>query len=129
MYPRNITEKILDLQAKGYTAQLTQQWFKDNNEIDIGIATIYRHRTGALAHEIVEAMVQQQQQDITVSGQKGNAELAMKYRNELLKILIPQMTISVNKNINENRDTAKIDKENEEYIRFSRVFNADTRNP
>ena len=107
MYPKQITELILDLQAKGYTAQLTQRWIQDNNKIHIGVATIYRHRTSALAHEIVEAMAVQQQQDITIESQKGNREVAMKYRNEFLKIMIPQMTINLNKNIEQTEQTVK----------------------
>jgi hypothetical protein len=101
MYPKQITELILDLQAKGYTAQLTQRWIKDNNQIHIGLQTIYRHRTSALAHEIVEAMAVQQQQDITIESQRGSREVAMKYRNEFLKIMLPQMSIALTKNINE----------------------------
>ncbi|TFH21656.1 hypothetical protein E4G67_05400 [Candidatus Bathyarchaeota archaeon] len=90
MYPRNITEKILELQAKGYSAELTKEYLEDHGTPNIHLNTIYNHRRGTVSQEITDELVRQQQLDITLANQKGKRELAMKYRNELLKLLIPQ---------------------------------------
>lgn len=48
MYPREITKLILDLEAKGYTAELTRQWLIENREIQLHLNTIYNHRKGEI---------------------------------------------------------------------------------
>jgi hypothetical protein len=90
MYPRNITEKILELQAKGYSAELTKEYLADHSTPGIHLNTIYNHRKGTVSKEITDELVRQQQQGITLANQKGKRELSLKYRNELLKLLIPQ---------------------------------------
>jgi hypothetical protein len=90
MYPRNITEKILELQAKGYSGELTKEYLSDHGTPGIHLNTIYNHRKGTVSKEITDELVRQQQLDITLANQKGKRELALKYRNELLKLLIPQ---------------------------------------
>jgi hypothetical protein len=62
----------------------------DHGTPGIHLNTIYNHRKGTVSKEITDALVRQQQQDITLANQKGKRDLAMKYRNELLKLLIPQ---------------------------------------
>jgi len=89
MYPRNITERILELQAKGFTAEETRLAIKEQNDKEIGLATIYRHRTGTASKEIADETLKQQQRSI-LKQEQANPQLAMKYRNELLKLLIPQ---------------------------------------
>ena len=57
MYPREITKLILDLEAKGYTAELTRQWLLENRQLKIHLNTIYNHRKGPVAKEIIEQMM------------------------------------------------------------------------
>jgi DNA-binding transcriptional MerR regulator len=106
MYHRNITERIIELQAKGFSAEETRQALQEQNSINIGIATIYRHRTGAIAQEITDELIRQQQRDI-LRQQQTNPELALKYRNELLKLLIPVKAEILSKNLNVSQSEVK----------------------
>jgi hypothetical protein len=89
MYPKLVTEKIIELQAKGFSAEETRSYFKQEQDLNIGINTIYRHRKSVVGQEIADEMVRAQQRSIRRQEEK-NPGLAMKYRNELLKLLIPQ---------------------------------------
>jgi len=114
MYPKQITERILELQAKGFSAEETRQAIKEQNGVGIALDTIYRHRKGAVSHEIAEETFKQQQRSILKQDQ-ANPELAMRYRNELLKLLIPQITFkepqqpTVQNNILINGENVKLD--------------------
>ena len=89
MYPKLITEKIIELQAKGFSAEETRSYFEQEQGLKIGINTVYRHRKSVVGQEIADEMVRAQQRSIRRQEEK-NPGLAMKYRNELLKLLIPQ---------------------------------------
>ena len=88
-YPKNFTEKIVELEAHGFTADETVSYFKEHGYNHVGLATVYRHRKGLLAAEITEETARQQRRSI-LKQDEANPQLAMKYRNELLKLLIPQ---------------------------------------
>jgi hypothetical protein len=128
MFTKSVTEEIIHYQALGFSASETKTALKDKNEIEISLNTIYKHRASPIGQEIASELLRQQERSI-LKTDSSNPELAMRYRNELLKILIPQMTINLNKNINENRSTEKAETENQEFVNFSRVFNANTGHP
>jgi hypothetical protein len=89
MYPKIITEKIIELQAKGFSAEETRSYFQQEQGLKIGLNTVYRPRKSVVGQEIADEMVRTQQRSILKQEEK-NPALAMKYRNELLKLLIPQ---------------------------------------
>jgi hypothetical protein len=128
MFTKSVTEEIIHYQALGFSASETKTALKDKNEIEISLNTIYKHRASPIGQEIASELLRQQERSI-LKTDGSNPELAMRYRNELLKILIPQMTINLNKNINENRNTEKAETENQEYMHFSRVYNASNGHP
>jgi hypothetical protein len=104
MYPKEITEKIVDLQSKGFTIEETIGYFRDEGLSHISEKTIRRHRKSQLAKEIVEEQARAQHRDISRSQQDAATlmkehdkkmaykfrALGMHYRNEFLKIMIPQ---------------------------------------
>ncbi len=109
MYPREITKLILDLEAKGYTAELTRQWLLENRQLKIHLNTIYNHRKGPVAKEIIEQMMIQQQQDITIATQKGDYKTAMHYRNEMLKLLVPIKTEILTQQYSVSKEEIKVE--------------------
>jgi hypothetical protein len=104
MYPKEITEKIVELQSKGFTIEETIEYFRDEGLSHISEKTIRRHRKSPLAQEIVEEQARAQHRDIFRSQQDASTlmqagdrkmaykfrDLAMRNRNEFLKIMIPQ---------------------------------------
>jgi hypothetical protein len=102
MFTKSVTEEIIHYQALGFSASETKTVLKEKNEIEISLNTIYKHRASPIGQEIASELLRQQERSI-LKTDSSNPELAMRYRNELLKILIPQMTINLNKNINENK--------------------------
>ena len=89
MYARSTTQRIVELQAHGLSATETQKALTDEYSIHIGINTVYRHRKSPVGQEIIEELIRQQERAILKADVEDKA-LAMKYRNELLKVLIPQ---------------------------------------
>jgi hypothetical protein len=102
MYGKTVTEAIVKYQALGFSAEETKAALLKENGIKINLNTIYTHRRSPIGQEIASELLRQQERSI-LKTDSSNPELAMRYRNELLKILIPQMTINLNKNINENK--------------------------
>ncbi len=88
MYQRNITEKIVDLQALGFSASETVDYLRSKNKVRIGINTVYRHRKSATAREIVDELIRRQERAIATE-EAHNPALAMKYRDKLLDKLLP----------------------------------------
>lgn len=106
MYPRTVTERIIELQAKGFSAEETRQAILEQNDVKICVDTIYKHRKGAVSREIADETLKQQQRSI-LKQDNANPELAMKFRNELLKLLIPQRIVldqktEITENVNIN---------------------------
>ena len=104
MYPKEITEKILELQAIGFSAQETLEHLKKYNNLSVNIDTIYRHRTNAVAQELIHEKIKQQDRRI-LKMEKINPALALKYANEELKILIPLLPEIMEKNQQINQTT------------------------
>ena len=121
MFNKSVTEEIVRYQALGFSASETQTALKQENHIDISLNTIYKHRRSPIGQEIASELLRQQERSI-LKTDSSNPELAMRYRNELLKILIPQMTLILAKTETTNKTELSISKEAEEIIKFSRVF-------
>lgn len=115
MYPRTVTEKILQCQAKGLSGYETQQFLLKKDNLKIHLNTIYNHRKGAVSQEIINETLRQQQFSIALADERQPA-LALKYRNELLKILMPQ---KLEQKI-EGALKLDISKQLDEVIKFSR---------
>ena len=105
MYSKAITEEIVHDWAKGLTAEESKEHLRNKFGITAHLNTIYNHRHGLTAQHLIDELMQQQQRAILKSD-SDNPDLAMKYRNELLKILLPQRieAYSVTKEVIENRD-------------------------
>jgi hypothetical protein len=106
MYARSITQRIVELQAHGFSATETQKALNEQYSINIGINTVYRHRKSDVGQEIIEELIRQQERDILKSD-SDDRELAMRYRNELLKILIPSRMEILSKSLNLTQTTVK----------------------
>jgi hypothetical protein len=106
MYARSITQRIVELQAHGLSATETQKALNEEYSLHIGINTVYRHRKSEVGQEIIEELIRQQERDILKSD-TDDRELAMRYRNELLKILIPSRMEILSKSLNLTQTTVK----------------------
>jgi hypothetical protein len=102
MYSKQVTEDIIKYQALGFSAEETREALKKERGVYPNLNTIYQHRRSPIGQELASELLRQQERDILKSD-SDNRELAMRYRNELLKIMIPQMSIALTKNINENK--------------------------
>ena len=87
MYSKEVTSIILAEWAKGASAEETRKHLQEQLGIKPCLNTIYAHRNGLTAQQLIDELLRQQQRDIT---KELNSEVRMKYRNELLKILLPQ---------------------------------------
>lgn len=107
MYPRHITQRIIELQAKGFGAYETKEYLDKEYGINIHPNTIYNHRKSPVGQEIIDELIRQQERAI-LRADAEDRKLAMHYRNELLKILLPQRIEAISKqviqHIEEKRD-------------------------
>jgi hypothetical protein len=85
-HSKTITQHIVELWGLGYSAEETVEAFKKKN-YPIGLATVYRHRNSLTAKQIIDELMRKQLDAIAKS---EDPSLSLKYRNELLKMLIPQ---------------------------------------
>jgi hypothetical protein len=89
MYSRAVTQRIIELQALGFSAEETRKRLREREGITLNLNTVYRHRRSQVGREIIDELIRTQLRSIAHAATgKGSAQ-AMKYRNELLKILIP----------------------------------------
>lgn len=106
MYPKQVTELIVYYQALGFSAEETRTALKDKNSITINLNTIYKHRKSTVGQEITDELIRQQERDI-LKVESENKALALKYRNELLKLLIPFKTEILSKSLSINQTEVK----------------------
>jgi hypothetical protein len=118
MYSKEVTAIIMQDWGKGASAEETVSHLKQIYGKAPCLNTIYAHRNSLTAKDLVDELLRQQERDITKS---TDEELKLKYRNELLKIFIPQMTINLSKQ--EINVTGKPDLTNQvnELIQISRA--------
>ena len=90
MYSKEITRLIIEDWAKGASAEETHTHLSsmDLDKVPC-LNTIYKHRRNLAARELIDELLRQQERDITKQ-QKDKPRLALHYRNELLKILLPK---------------------------------------
>jgi len=89
MYQKAITERIVELWAHGFSAEETRQALQEQFNIKPCLDTVYKHRHSLTAQDLIDQLIRQQERAI-LKADTDDRELAMKYRNELLKILLPQ---------------------------------------
>ena len=87
MYSKEVTALILADWAEGASAEETRKHLEDTLGIKPCLNTIYTHRNSLTTKDLVDELLRQQERDLT---KEENSALRMKYRNELLKILLPQ---------------------------------------
>jgi polyphosphate kinase len=104
MYSKEVTTIILADFARGATAEETRQHLKDTLSISPALNTIYTHRHSITTEQLVDELQRQQERDIT---KEQNSEVRMKYRNELLKILVPLRAEILTKNLSINQSEVK----------------------
>ncbi|MFC1486372.1 hypothetical protein ACFLRN_01615 [Thermoproteota archaeon] len=86
MFRREITQRIVELWGLGYTAEETVRKLRENNNIKISLHTVYNKRNSLTAQEMINELQREQLKDIAAT---ASPALRLKYRNELLKILLP----------------------------------------
>ena len=91
-YNKQVTNRIVELWALGFTAEESVKTLRDDHP-SISLATIYRHRHNLTAQHLIDELLRRQDRAI-FKADTDDPELGMKYRNELLKILLPQKILS-----------------------------------
>lgn len=104
-YSKEVTAVILADHAKGATAEETQKHLQDIYQIAPSLNTIYAHRRSITAEQLVDELQRQQERDIT---KETNSEIRMKYRNELLKMLLPIKAEIISKSISINKTSVEV---------------------
>lgn len=97
MYSKEVTTIILADFAKGASAEETQKHLSELLGISPSLNTIYTHRKSLTAEMLIDELQRQQERDIT---KEPNSDLRMKYRNELLKLLMPLRAEIISKSLN-----------------------------
>jgi hypothetical protein len=106
MYSKNVTEKIVEYWALGYSAEETRGMLLRERNVGICLTTIYKHRHSLTAQNLIDELMRRQERAI-LKADTDDPALAMKYRNELLKILVPQRIESLSLNV--NKSEVKVD--------------------
>ena len=101
-----MTEKIIEYWGLGFSAHETKDALLTEQQINIGLNTIYKHRHSLTGQNLIDQLINKQLRDI-LSQRKDNPELSMRYRNELLKILVPVQIETINKNLTISQTTVK----------------------
>ena len=86
MFRKEITQRIVELWGLGLTAEETMKELKEKSNIRISLHTVYNKRNSLTAQDMINELQREQMKDIATT---GSPALRLKYRNELLKILIP----------------------------------------
>ena len=109
MYRKEVTRLIIECWGKGLSAEETRKFIDKKEGILIGLNTVYRHRHSITGQKIIDELFRQQRRDIAL---EQDSDKRMKYRNELLKILVPQRIESISferrENINRVEDVSEL---------------------
>jgi len=106
LYSKIIIEEIIRFQALGFSAEETRIALKDKYGKQPALNTIYKYRRSPIGQEMIEELIRHQERDI-LKADSENIGLAMKYRDKLLALLLPQKIMSYHKedvNIEERRE-------------------------
>lgn len=101
MYTKQVTNRIVELWAMGFSAEETRTALQEQYNIKPCLDTIYQHRHSLTAQHLIDELLRQQERAILKVG-TDQPELALKYRNELLKILLPQRIEAISKQVIEH---------------------------
>jgi hypothetical protein len=83
LYSKLVTEEIIRLQANGFSAEETRTYLKENNNINPGLNTIYRHRKSPIGLEMLNELIRHQKRSI-LKADASDPALAMNYRDKLI---------------------------------------------
>jgi DnaJ-domain-containing protein 1 len=83
-FSKTVIQRIVTLWGMGATAEETVAALR-NEGIKIGLQTVYRLRHSLTAKQISDELLQEQLRGIN----RAEGEAQLRFRNELLKILIP----------------------------------------
>ena len=86
MFRKEVTQRIVELWGLGLTAEETMKELKEKSNIRISLHTVYNKRNSLTAQQMINELQREQLKDIAKTSNPG---LRLKYRNELLKILLP----------------------------------------
>ncbi len=143
MYSKEVTALIMQDWARGFSAEETRNHIHDALGVKPCINTIYAHRNSLTTQNLIDELLNQQEREIFKAGagtkdEEGkyiippNQKIAMHYRNELLKILLPIKILSFNKteiteNINRNLNLTNYSEEDKTAIldAYRRLRNAE----
>ena len=119
MYPRTVTQRIIELQALGFSAEETRTRLRETHGVTLNLKTIYQHRHSSVGQEIIDELIRMQLRSIAHAAGKGASAQALKYRNEMLKILITVRIESLS--IQKTETNVKVDvedllKQYEDYV-------------
>jgi hypothetical protein len=104
MYSKEVTAIILQDWAKGASAEETHKHLLEVYGKAPCLNTIYAHRNSLTTQHLIDELLRQQERDITKT---STEELRLKYRNELLKILMPIKAEILSKNLSINQTEVK----------------------
>ena len=88
MFSKHVIEKVVECQGIGLSAEETRKYLRDNYQIKISLNSVYNLRHGVTAQDIIDELIRRQERAIRLADSEDPA-LGLKYRNELLKILVP----------------------------------------
>ena len=86
MFRKEVTQRIVELWGLGFTAEGTVRELKQKDNIRISLHTVYNKRNCLTAQQMINELQREQLRDIATT---SSPALRLKYRNELLKILLP----------------------------------------
>ena len=87
MFRKEVTQRIVELWGLGYTAEETVRELREKYKLRISLHTVYNKRNSLTAQQMITELQREQMKDIATTSSPG---LRLKYRNELLKILLPK---------------------------------------
>jgi len=87
-FSKLITQKIIEYWGLGFTAEETVKALLDDG-VKISLHAVYNHRKSLTAQNLIDELIRRQERAV-LKADTDSPALAMKYRNELLKLLMPQ---------------------------------------
>jgi len=104
MYSKMVTEKIIEYQALGFSAEETKTAFLDKTGKAPCLNTIYKHRRSPVGMEMLRELIRHQERSILKTDNEHERALAMRYRDSLIgKLMDRLMPPVIRQEINETR--------------------------
>src|SRR3972149_9549354 len=86
MYPKIVTEKIIEYQALGFSGEETREALQGKIGIHPCLNTIYAHRHSPIGIEMLHELIRHQERDILKADVDAKG-LAMKYRQKMIEFI------------------------------------------